>query len=103
MFELILFGIDLLIVVTVIFNIIKGMFGENPKGRALAIIGAIITIIGYLELWDYANYYANSMLLGAIVIFGPIGLAILIFILEYILKGNTNEQKKTDTNEQSDN
>lgn len=108
MFELILIGLNLMVIVPFVFYLIKGIFGENALGRTLSLMGAIISFFGYFYIWDYVNY-GKSMILGLMVFFGPISCAVLFLVIQYILHGNTKDNANTDTdtdtntNEQSDN
>lgn len=69
------------------FNIIKGIFGDQPLGRILAVIGCIFCGFLYFCFALWANNNVESLLLGVIIIFGPIGLILFMALVAYGFNG----------------
>ena len=77
-----------LIIGYISFHIIKGMFGDGPSGRILAVLGFIVCAVLYflLSYWVLIENY--SMFWGILLTFGPIILVLIVMLLVYVSSGN---------------
>lgn len=74
------------------FYLIKALFGGGPLGRILAVIGSILSGVFYAGLFSWASFEAESMILALIILFGPIGLVLLMLLLNYAFAGQKNKE-----------
>ncbi len=79
--------IDMIIIGYISFNLVKGIFGDGPLGRILAVLSFIIGAIIYGNLVAWTDSNIESMVIGTLIILGPIGLALLSLLLAYAFDG----------------
>lgn len=85
---------DILIVTIFVFYLIKALFGDNPLGRILSVLGSVGTffISGNIFVWANSGYLNYKIAL--IILFGPIAIFLLLMLLIYAFDGNTNTKNQ---------
>jgi hypothetical protein len=96
---------DILIVTTFAFYLIKVLFGDNPLGRILAVLGAVVTFFTSADIFVWANSgYLNDKI-ALIILFGPIAIFLLLMLMAYAFDGNTstkNQERNVDNVKKSE-
>lgn len=67
--------------------IIKGIFGNEPLGRIISVLGCVLGGFLYFCFALWANNNVQSLLLGGIIIFGPIIIVLFMVLVAYAYSG----------------
>lgn len=78
---------DIIIMGLLASVIVRAIFGDGPLGRFLGIIGFIAGALLYSSLLGWANNGLENSDLISVIIFGPIGLLLLLLLLSYVFAG----------------
>lgn len=83
--------IDTFIYTALAFGLMKLLFGNGPLGRALSVIAAIATAIGFFSWSSTPSADNMPMPMILLVFIGPIAAVIVGLFLKYVFGGKQPE------------